>query len=166
MLESLEVIKSSLPYLLQGGLLTVGIVLGAMFLGLFIGLAIAVGLVYGSPRLQPLLRFYVWLFRGLPILVLLFLFYFGLFNYLGLNLSAFISVILILGMVTGAYQAVIFRGAMLSLRAGPVQGGQRAGNERQPGDRHHYPAAGAAYFDPGLVERILHRAQGLGPWPS
>ena len=93
MLESLEVIKSSLPYLLQGGLLTVGIVLGAMFLGLFIAWPSPWGLIYGPPRLQPLLRFYVWLFRGLPILVLLFLFYFGLFNYLGLNLSAFISVI-------------------------------------------------------------------------
>jgi polar amino acid transport system permease protein len=118
MLESLSIVQSSLPYLLQGSLLTIGIVLGAMLLGLLLGLATAVGLVYGSRPVQAVLGFYVWFFRGLPILVLLFLFYFGLFNYLGLNFSAFVSVILVLGMVTGAYQANIFRGAMLSLPRG------------------------------------------------
>ena len=127
MLESLAVVKSSLPYLLQGGLLTVGIVIGAMFIGLLIGLSVAVGLVYGKRPVQLALRCYVWLFRGLPILVLLFLFYFGLFNYLGLNFSAFVSVILILGMVTGAYQATIFRGAILSLPRGQFKAASALG---------------------------------------
>jgi polar amino acid transport system permease protein len=127
MLESLSVIKASLPYLLQGSLLTVGIVLGAMLFGLLLGLAGAVGLVYGNRLVQGVLGFYVWFFRGVPILVLLFLFYFGLFNYLGLNFTAFVSVVIILGMVTGAYQANIFRGAILSLPRGQFKAASALG---------------------------------------
>lgn len=127
MFDSLSIIKASLPYLLQGSLLTGGIVIGAMSLGLLIGLAVAVGLVYGHPRIQALLKFYIWFFRGLPILVLLFLFYFGLFNFLGLNFSAFVSVILVLGMVTGAYQGNIFRGAILSLPHGQFKAASALG---------------------------------------
>ncbi len=127
MLESLSVIKASLPYLLQGSLLTVGIVIGAMLFGLLLGLAGAVGLVYGNRLVQVVLDFYVWFFRGVPILVLLFLFYFGLFNYLGLNFTAFVSVIIILGMVTGAYQANIFRGAILSLPRGQFKAASALG---------------------------------------
>jgi len=127
MLESLSVIKASLPYLLQGSLLTVGIVIGAMLFGLLLGLAGAVGLVYGNRLVQGALGFYVWFFRGVPILVLLFLFYFGLFNYLGLNFTAFVSVVIILGMVTGAYQANIFRGAILSLPRGQFKAASALG---------------------------------------
>lgn len=127
MLESLSVIKASLPYLLQGSLLTVGIVIGAMLFGLLLGLAGAVGLVYGNRPVQFVLGFYVWFFRGVPILVLLFLFYFGLFNYLGLNFTAFVSVIIILGLVTGAYQANIFRGAILSLPRGQFKAASALG---------------------------------------
>ena len=127
MLESLSVIKASLPYLLQGSLLTVGIVIGAMLFGLLLGLAAAVGLVYGNRLVQGVLGFYLWFFRGVPILVLLFLFYFGLFNYLGLNFTAFVSVIIILGMVTGAYQANIFRGAILSLPRGQFKAASALG---------------------------------------
>jgi polar amino acid transport system permease protein len=127
MLESLSVIKASLPYLLQGSMLTVGIVIGAMLFGLLLGLIGAVGLVYGKRPVQVVLGFYVWFFRGVPILVLLFLFYFGLFNYLGLNFTAFVSVVIILGMVTGAYQANIFRGAILSLPRGQFKAASALG---------------------------------------
>jgi len=86
-----------------------------------------VGLVYGNRLVQGALGFYVWFFRGVPILVLLFLFYFGLFNYLGLNFTAFVSVVIILGMVTGAYQANIFRGAILSLPRGQFKAASALG---------------------------------------
>ena len=46
--HALSVVIDSLPYLLQGSLLTAGIVVSAMFLGLCIGILMAVGLVYGN----------------------------------------------------------------------------------------------------------------------
>jgi polar amino acid transport system permease protein len=118
MSDAFSIVIGSLPYLLQGSLLTAGIVVGAMLFGLVIGIFMAVGLVYGNTLLKHLLTVYVWIFRGVPVVVLLFLFYFGLFNFLGLKFSAFTAVTIVLGMTTGAYQANIFKGAILSLPQG------------------------------------------------
>jgi polar amino acid transport system permease protein len=121
------VVVDSLPYLLQGSMITAAIVVSAMFLGLVIGVFMAVGLVYGNRPARLLLSVYVWVFRGVPVVVLLFLFYFGLFNYLDLNFSAFTSVTIVLGMTTGAYQANIFRGAILSLPQGQFKAASALG---------------------------------------
>ena len=116
--NALSVVIDAFPYLMQGSLLTAGIVIAAMLLGLVIGTVMAVGLVYGNTAVRYLLTVYLWIFRGVPVVVLLFLFYFGIFNFLGLGFSAFTSVTIVLGMTTGAYQANIFRGAILSLPQG------------------------------------------------
>ena len=116
--HALSVVFDSLPYLLQGSFLTIGIVVAAMCLGLVLGIFMAVGLVYGNRFVRYLLTAYIWIFRGVPVVVLLFLFYFGLFNFLDLQFSAFTAVTVVLGMTTGAYQANIFRGAILSLPRG------------------------------------------------
>jgi polar amino acid transport system permease protein len=124
---SFAVIIDALPYLLQGTFYTAGIVGGAMLLGLVLGIGIAIGLVYGGRTTRFLLGAYVWFFRGVPILVLLFLFYFGLFNYLNLNFNALVSVTLVLGMTTGAYQANIFKGAIMSLPRGQFKAASALG---------------------------------------
>lgn len=124
---ALSAVIDSLPYLLQGSFITAGIVVSAMLLGLVIGISMAVGLVYGNRYVRYLLTLYVWVFRGVPVVVLLFLFYFGLFTFLGLNFSAFASVTIVLGMTTGAYQANIFRGAILSLPHGQFKAASALG---------------------------------------
>ncbi|MCK9175711.1 MAG: amino acid ABC transporter permease [Desulforhopalus sp.] len=127
MQNALSVVVDSLPYLLQGSFLTAGIVVFAMFLGLFIGIFMSVGLVYGNRYIRNILTVYVWIFRGVPVVVLLFLFYFGLFSFLGLNFSAFATVSIVLGMTTGAYQANIFKGAILSLPQGQFKAASALG---------------------------------------
>ncbi len=124
---ALSAVIDSLPYLLQGSFITVGIVVSAMLLGLVIGICMAVGLVYGNKFIRYQLTMYVWVFRGVPVVVLLFLFYFGLFTFLDLNFSAFTSVTIVLGMTTGAYQANIFRGAILSLPQGQFKAASALG---------------------------------------
>ena len=89
MSENITVVIKALPFILQGLAVTMGLVLEALFLGLVIGLSLAVGQVYGNRWISGSISLYVWFFRGLPNLVLLFLFYFGLFPLLGLNVSAF-----------------------------------------------------------------------------
>ncbi len=118
MFESFSIIIGALPFLLQGSATTVGIVICAMGFGLILGLLMAVGLVYGNRFMKSGISLYIWFFQGVPVLVLLFLFYYGLFNYLGFNFSAFAAVSLVLGMTTAAYQANIFRGAILSIPKG------------------------------------------------
>ena len=89
-----------------------------MLFGLVLGVCLAVGIVYGPRPVRFILNLYLWIFRGVPVLVLLFLFYFGLFTYLGFNFSAFTSVAIVLGLTTAAYQANIFVGAIQSLPRG------------------------------------------------
>jgi len=127
MATTLSAILEALPYLLKGALVTSAIVIGAMGLGLILGVHMAVLQIYGNRIVRRIVGLYVWFFRGVPVLVLLFLFYFGLFTLIGLNLSAFAASILVLGMTTAAYQSQIFRGAILSLPKGQFQAARAVG---------------------------------------
>ncbi len=127
MIESLLVVLQAMPYLLQGALVTMAIVLGAMGLGLLLGLPMAVGQVYGGTALRCLVGLYVWFFRGIPVLVLLLLFYFGLFALMGLNISAFAAALIVLGLRSMAYQSQIFRGAIQSLPQGQLKASRALG---------------------------------------
>ena len=120
-------IGAALPYLLQGVLVTLALVIGAMGLGLVLGVLLAVGLVYGPPCIRRLFNLYVWFFRGVPLLVLLFLFYFGLFTMLGINMSAFTAAVIVLGLISAAYQSQIFRGGILSLPEGQLKAARALG---------------------------------------
>jgi len=127
MAESVTVLYGALPYLLRGSLVTITVVVGAMLLGLVLGISIAVGQVYGGKWLSRLAGVYIWFFRGVPLLVLLFLFYFGLCSLLNINLSAFTVSIIVLGLITSAYQSQIFRGAIMSLPEGQLKAARALG---------------------------------------
>ena len=116
--DSLSAIIDALPYLLEGSFVTVTVVLGAMGFGFLLGVPLAVGQVYGTRPLKRAVAVYVWFFRGIPLLVLLFLFYFGLCTLLDVNLSAFTVAVVVLGLISSAYQSQIFRGAIQSLPEG------------------------------------------------
>ncbi|MBC7360644.1 MAG: amino acid ABC transporter permease [Desulfacinum sp.] len=123
----LSVLQQSLPYLLQGVWVTLVVVLGSLSLGLLVGLPLAVGQVYGPRPLKRLIGIYVWFFRGIPLLVLLFLFYFGLFPFLHLDFSAFTVAIIVLGSISSAYQSQILRGAILSIPEGQMKAARAIG---------------------------------------
>ncbi|MFA6224860.1 MAG: amino acid ABC transporter permease [Methanoregula sp.] len=108
------------PYLLGGIAITLGLVISALAIGFVFGLPIALGQVYGPAPVLAIAAVFVWFFRGLPILVLLFLFYFGIFPVLGLDLPAFFVGALVLGMRGAAYQSQIFRGAIQSIPQGQM----------------------------------------------
>jgi len=127
MMETLNVLIDALPFVLGGSAVTVAAVVGAMFLGLAIGVPLAVAQVYGNAPLRFLSGLYVWFFRGVPILVLLFLFYFGLFSLIGLNLNGLGAATIVLGMTSGAYQSQIFRGSILSLSKGQLKAARALG---------------------------------------
>ncbi len=126
-MEYLIAIGDALPYMLQGAFVTIGLVCGAMGLGLVFGVALAVGQVYGKAWVRRLVGLYIWFFRGMPLLVLLFLFYFGLFSWFNINLSAFTVAMIVLGLITSAYQSQIFRGSILSLPEGQLKAARAIG---------------------------------------
>jgi polar amino acid transport system permease protein len=125
--ESLIAVGDALPYLVRGAGVTLIVVVGAMVLGLALGVPLAVGQVYGHTVLRRAIGLYVWFFRGIPLLVFLFLFYFGLCTALDINLSAFTVAIIVLGLISSAYQSQIFRGAILSLPEGQLKAARALG---------------------------------------
>ena len=125
--EGWVAVLDALPYMLGGSAVTVVVVLGAMTLGFVIAVPLAVGHVYGGPLARRMISIYVWFFRGVPLLVLLFLFYFGLCSLLDINLSAFTVAVVVLGLISSAYQSQIFRGAMQSLPEGQLKAARALG---------------------------------------
>lgn len=125
-MHSLLVVLQSLPAIAPGILITVSNVAIALGIGLMLGVPFAVTQVYGPGWARRLVSLYVWFFRGVPILVLLFLF-FGFFLNLGLPAEPFAIACLVLGATSAAYQSQIFRGAIDSLPAGQLKAARALG---------------------------------------
>ena len=127
MLESLFIVWEALPNILAGSAVTISIVLCSLALGFLLGVPLAVGQVYGFLPVRCAVGVFVWFFRGTPILVLLFLFYYGLPGMLGFDISAFTASCLVLGFASAAYQSQIFRGSILALPHGQLKAARALG---------------------------------------
>ncbi len=125
-MESLNIAFNALPYILGGSIITIANVVIALSMGLFFGVPLAVAQVYGNKVAQNFVAFYVWLFRGIPILVLLFLF-FGLFVTLGFAADPFVIACVVLGCTSTAYQSQIFRGAIQAISQGQFKAARALG---------------------------------------
>lgn len=115
-----------LPALLRGILVNVQLLLGLISLGFIVGMVTALIEVYAPRPLAVLAVVYTWFFRGVPEIVLLFLFYFGLSQF-GFAISAFFAAVLALGLRSSAYQAQIFRGAVQSIPHGQMMAARALG---------------------------------------
>ena len=104
-----------LPYIFEGSLWSLGLVLGGLGIGFIIGVMFSLIQVYGSSPLRRLISLYVWFFRGTPLIVQLFLFHWSVFPALGIKSTPLITSITVLGLRSGAYQSQIFRGAIGSI---------------------------------------------------
>ena len=126
MLGSLLYILTNVPLLLKGVWIAVLITILSMLLGMVLGIAVAFLRIYGSKPMRKAVSVYEWIFRGLPQLVMLFIVYFGLPE-IGINLGPFLSVVVGLGMCSSAYQAQIYRGAILSIGSEQMEAGLSLG---------------------------------------
>ncbi len=131
-MNSLLVVYNALPSILSGSLVTVGNVTLSLTMGLLLGVPMAVAQVYGGPWLRRLVALYVWFFRGVPILVLLFLCY-GLFISIGISIDPFFICCIVLGSTSTAYQSQIFRGAIESLPHGQLNAARALGMRESTG---------------------------------
>ena len=76
--------------------------------------------------LRQVCRFYIWITRGTPLLVQLYIVFFGLPG-IGIKLDAFIAAMLVIGFNEGAYMAETIRGAMESVSRGQLEAGYCVG---------------------------------------
>lgn len=117
------VIVDSFDKLLIPGL-TVAIPLTLISFVVRLALAIAVALVRVAkvPVIQRIAQFYVWVFRGTPLLVQLFVIFFGLPS-VGIVVPAFPSAIIAFSLNVGAYASETLRGAILAVPKGQIEAG-------------------------------------------
>jgi polar amino acid transport system permease protein len=125
--EGFTAIEEGFFYLLKGAWVNIVVVIGAMLFGFLLGLPLALGQIYSGKAIRTMISVYVWFFRGIPLLVFLFLFYFGLVSFLNINLSAFSVAVIVLGLISSAYQSQILRGAILSIPVGQVKAARALG---------------------------------------
>lgn len=108
-----------LPSLLQAALVTLVLSCAAMALAVLLGVSIATGRVYGGTALRGLLTVYVEVMRGTPVLLQLFVIYYGLAELI--RLPAFAAALLGLGLNYAAYESEIYRSALEAVPRGQLE---------------------------------------------
>ena len=108
-----------LPSLLRASLVTILLSCLAMILAIVLGISIATGRVYGSRLMRSFLTGYVELMRGTPILLQLFVLYYGIADLI--RLPAFGAALLGLGLNYAAYESEIYRGALQAVPVGQLE---------------------------------------------
>lgn len=123
----IEQLIDSYPVFLKGMLLTLQVTIVAILIAVIIGLFFSFLKISGKTILVKIADLYIYLVRGTPLIVQIFVFYFGLS---ALDISMFWSVTLGLAFHNGAYIAEIFRGAIQSIDSGQMEAGQSLGMSR------------------------------------
>jgi len=125
----LSLFRGALPAFLQGVVITLELTAVGLAMGFVLGMLAALARVYGGKWTRRFAVGYIELFRGTPLLVQLFLFYYGLPG-LGITLSRMTAAFLALGLNSGAYQAEYLRGAILAIGDGQMMAGRAIGMSR------------------------------------
>lgn len=120
---------------LQGAGVTLLVSAASMLLASLLGIALAIGRRHGPRPLGAAVQTYVELLRGTPVLLQLFLLYFGVMPWLrhaigtnaGVEHDALIAAILGLGLNYAAYEAEIFRGGLNAVHAGQMEAAHALG---------------------------------------
>jgi polar amino acid transport system substrate-binding protein len=125
-----EATRRYLPSLLEASLVTIALSCLAMGLAVAIGVLIATGRIYGSRPLRAALVGYVELIRGTPILLQLFVLYYGIAA--AIRLPAFAAALIGLALNYAAYESEIYRGALEAVPTGQLEAARTLGlSERQ-----------------------------------
>jgi polar amino acid transport system permease protein len=114
------------PALLKGFWVSIDLIVPSAVCGLLLGILAGVLRIYGSRMLAAGADLYVTLFRGIPLVVQLFIWYFGL-PYVGIYLSPFAAAVVGFSLCSGAYHSEYIRGALLSIKRGQMLAAQSLG---------------------------------------
>ena len=123
----LKLFIDSFPKILIPGLtVTAPLTIISFSLAMVIAVAVALAQFANVKVLKPVARFYIWIFRGTPLLVQLFVVFFGL-SRVGIVLEPFPAAVIVFSLNEGAYCAETVRAALESVPAGQLEAGLCAG---------------------------------------
>lgn len=108
----MEFILRYLGLILQGLAVTVEATLFGVFFGLVLGLLLAIGDIYGGKPISTLINLYVEFFRGSPIIIQLFLFYYTIPSLLNTRINGFTAGLIVFALNSAAYQKGYIKGAI------------------------------------------------------
>ena len=118
--------ETLMPAVLQGLLVTLQLILWTAPFGLVLGILVAVTRVYAPKPLRWLAKLYVIFFRGCPLLVLLFILYYGLPS-IGVMIDAFPAAVIGFILCNSAYNSEYIRGALESIKGGQMTAARALG---------------------------------------
>lgn len=125
----MDLIQTAMPLLLKATGITIFLAVVSMAIGLVIGLVVALARVSKNKFYYNIASVYVSIIRGTPLLVQIYLVYFGL-PQIGISLGAMTSGIIALSLNAGAYLSESFRGAILSVDKGQMEAAHSIGMTR------------------------------------
>lgn len=129
--SGLDLLVASLPLLGNGVLVTLQLTVLAGLVATAVGLAIAFAQLFGGLALYLVAEAYLYIARGVPLLVLLFGMYYAL-PYAGIMVEPMSGGALVIGLYFAAFMADVFRGAVLAVARGQWEAGRAVGL-RAPG---------------------------------
>ena len=121
-------VRTYMHLLFRAALVTLVLSCLAMALAVVLGMSIAIGRVYGDPLSRLVLTVYVEVMRGTPVLLQLFVIYYGLASVI--RLPAFIAALLGLGLNYAAYESEIYRSALEAVPRGQLDAARILGFTR------------------------------------
>ena len=125
--RTVSVLAEALPRILTAGLtMTIPLTLVSFFFAMIIAVAVALVQYANVPVLRQIARFYIWVIRGTPLLVQLFIIFYGLPS-VGIMLDAFPAAVIAFAFNEGAYCAETMRGALESVPQGQLEAGYCVG---------------------------------------
>ena len=124
-----SIIPKYMDVILLGCAWTIGITVAAAILSFFGGILFAVIALYGPWIVRQPFRLVAWLFMGTPLLLQLFLIYFGLVQ-IGIDLPAFVAGIIGLGLHFSVYNSELIQTAILAVDKGQMEAARTLGLSR------------------------------------
>ncbi len=115
--------------LLEGTIVTLKLIAVSIPLGLFFGILIGTGRVYGNKFISSFCTIYTLFFRGSPLLVQLFILYYGLPS-IGIFFSPFVAAVIGFSLCSCAYHSEYIRGALQSIKSGQMMAAEALGMTR------------------------------------
>ena len=115
-----SVVLTKIPILLEGCVVTLQISFFALLLGMIFGIAGALCRISSNRALKSIAFMYVWVIRGTPVMVQLFILYFGL-PQLGIKLPSMVAGVLGLAINTVAYVTEIIRAGIQAVDKGQME---------------------------------------------
>jgi polar amino acid transport system permease protein len=131
----LDIFQEFYPLFLRGLGVTVFVTIISCFSGTILGTFLALGKIYGNKFVSAVVRIFISIIRGTPLLVQLFIIYYGLPAY-GIRLTPITAAVISFIINSGSYQAEYLRGSIQSISGSQLKAAQSIGMSKWQGIRY------------------------------